>query len=82
MVLSQGGEIQFGVKVVFKILTENIHYQGFWNYHDNKSGENIRVECTTIISPDTILKLRNYTRIDNKNQTKEIVNQKENTSIN
>ncbi len=40
------------------VLTENTHYQGFWNYHDKKSGENIRVECPTIISPDTILKVK------------------------
>jgi len=40
------------------ILTENTHYQGFWIYIDKKSEEKIRVECPAIVSPNTILKVK------------------------
>ena len=47
-VVTRRGNPVWSVGSIQNVLTEIPHYQGYWSYHDKKSGEDIRVDCPTV----------------------------------
>ena len=57
-VVTRRGNPIWSVGSIQNVLTEIPHYQGFWNYHDKKSGDDIRVDCPTSIPLELIQKVK------------------------
>ena len=57
-VMSKRGNPIFSERSIHMILTNNTHYQGYWDFVDGKTDEKVRVNCPPTVPSDLILKVK------------------------